>query len=126
VASLEKAGGDVAAFKAQVEALAPAPPAGGGRGGRGGGGGGGGAPPAPLLSPTLDATSSMLLSAAMAMQSAERAPSATQVANCTKASAQLTDVMKRWTALKTLGLTTLNAKRKAAGQAPIALAEQSD
>jgi hypothetical protein len=126
VASLEKAGGDVAAFKAQVEALAPAPPAGGGRGGRGGGGGGGFGAPAAPSAPTLESTSASLLSAAMAMQSAERAPSATQVANCTKASAQLADVMKRWTALKTVGLTTFNAKRKAAGQAPIALAEQSD
>jgi hypothetical protein len=59
------------------------------------------------------------MSAAMAMQGAEVAPTARQVAACTAANAQLADVMKRWSALKTTGLAGLNAKLKAAGQAAV-------
>jgi hypothetical protein len=55
----------------------------------------------------------------MAMQDAEVAPTARQVAACAAAAKQLDEVMKRWVALKTTRLSALNTKRKAAGLAPI-------
>jgi photosystem II stability/assembly factor-like uncharacterized protein len=121
VAELGKqSGADVAAFKAQVDSIAPAPVRGGGRGGRGGGGGGGrGGAAGPPTS--LDAVSSSMLGAAMAMQSADVAPTASQIAAVTRARTAGSAVMRRWTALKTTGLAALNAKRKAAGQAAIAV-----
>ena len=106
-------GADVDAFKARVESLAPAPATGGGRGGRGGGGRGAAAPAAAL---TLESVSRALLESAMAMQSADVAPTAVQIAACRKAKADLGVVMARWNALKSTGLAGLNAKRKAAGQ----------
>jgi hypothetical protein len=114
VAVHEKADGpDAASFKAQVESLAPAPRP---RGGFGGGGFGGGAPATP---PTLESASNALLAAAMALQRAELAPTASQVAAAGRAREQARAVLPRWTALKTTGLAALNAKRKAAGQPPI-------
>jgi photosystem II stability/assembly factor-like uncharacterized protein len=117
VAELDKqSGADVAAFKAQVDSLAPAPVVGrgGGRGfGGGGRGGRGGGPPAP---PTLESTSNAMIAAAMAMQNAEVTPTASQVDAVARARAQGVEVMRRWAALKGAGLTALNAKRKAAGQ----------
>ena len=118
VATLERLqGADVAAFKVQVEALAPAPAALGGRGGRGGAGfgapgGGRGA----AAAPTLESVSGALLAAAMAMQSAEVTPTANQVAACAQARSQFAAVTARWTVLHTTGLAALNAKRKATGQ----------
>jgi hypothetical protein len=106
-------GSEAAAFKAAVDSLAPAPAR--GRGGRGAGGRFG----APAGPPTLASISGTLMGAAMAMQGAEVAPTARQVAACTAANAQLADVMKRWSALKTTGLAGLNAKLKAAGQAAV-------
>jgi hypothetical protein len=108
-------GGDAAAFKATLDSLAPAPAR--GRGGRGAGGRFG----APAGPPSLSSVSGTLMSAAMAMQGAEVAPTARQVAACTAASAQLADVMRRWTALKSTGLAALNAKLKAAGQPAVVL-----
>ena len=108
-------GDDAAAFKVRVDSLAP-PPATGGRGGRGGGGfGGGGRGGAGAAAPTLDGVSNALLGAAMAMQSADVAPTASQVAACTRARAQLTLVLAHWTALRTAGVAAFNARRKAAG-----------
>jgi len=57
-----------------------------------------------------------MLAAAMAMQNAEVAPTANQVAACERARAQAAALMPKWTALRTTGLAALNAKRKAAGQ----------
>ena len=110
-------GSDIDAFKAQVEALAPAPPAGGrgGRGGRGGGGGGGRGGGAPAGPPTLGGVSNSMLAAAMAMQGAEIAPTANQVAACSQARSEYGVLRSKWTALKGAGLAGLNAKRKAAG-----------
>jgi len=120
-AQLEKTSGDdVAAFKRQVDSLAP-PQAAGGRGGRGGGRGRGGGGPA---TPTLDAASTTMMSAAMSMQGADVAPTAGQVAGVTRARAEGADVMRRWNSLKTSGLAALNAKRKAAGQPAITLPPQ--
>ena len=115
-AQLDKLGGDdVASFKAKVDSLAPPTPT-GGRGGRGFGGGrgrgAGGSAPA-----TLQSASDAMLAAAMAMQGADVAPTANDVAAAARARSQATDVMRRWNALKTTGLAALNAKRKAAGQA---------
>jgi photosystem II stability/assembly factor-like uncharacterized protein len=119
VAQLDKVSGDdVAAFKAKVDSLAPAPAGGrGGRGGFGGGGGGGrggrgGGPPAP---PNLESASNAMIAAAMAMQNADVTPTASQVDAVARARTQSADVMRQWNALRGPGLTALNAKRKAAG-----------
>ncbi|MGE5744053.1 MAG: hypothetical protein ACM368_08965, partial [Gemmatimonadota bacterium] len=115
-ARLDSAGGsDAAAFKAQVESLAPAPraaPRGGGAGGffRG-----------PAGPPTLETLSGTLLSAAMAMQSADVTPTVSQVAACDSARARSRDLLGRWSTLKGAGLVALNAKRKAAGLPAVAL-----
>ena len=60
-----------------------------------------------------------MIAAAMAMQNAEVTPTASQVDAVARARTQGADVMRRWAALKGGGLTALNAKRKAAGQAAI-------
>jgi photosystem II stability/assembly factor-like uncharacterized protein len=122
-AKLESAGGDdAAAFKHEVDSLAPPAPA-GGRGGRGFGGGGGGGRGrggAPEVQ-NLETVMTSQMAAAMAMQAAEVAPTASQVAAVTKARTDAAGVMKRWTTLKTTGLAGLNAKRKKAGQSAIEL-----
>ncbi len=82
-----------AALKARIDSIAP-PPARGPQGGRGGGGGfGGGAPVGP---PTLESVRTAMMAAAMAMQGADVAPTARQLAAVTAARAQYVDVMKRW------------------------------
>jgi hypothetical protein len=113
-ARLDSAGGpDAAAFKAQVESLAPAPrPAPRGFAGFGRG---------PAGPPTLESLSGRLLSAAMAMQSADVTPTASQVAACDSARASSRDLMGRWTALKTIGLAALNARRKGASLPEVTL-----
>ncbi len=108
-------GADAAAFKLKVDSLAPAPAA-GGRGGRGGGGRGGAGTNAPS---TLESVSNALLTAAMAMQNADVAPTANQIAACSAARTQAAATLARWTVLKTTGLAALNTKLKATGQSPI-------
>jgi hypothetical protein len=105
-AQLESAeGADAAALKKALDALAPPAPAGVGRG-FGGGPGGGGAPGAgggrggATEAPTLNGVSTAMMAAAMGMQSAETAPTARDVAACTRARAQSAAVMARWTKLK--------------------------
>jgi photosystem II stability/assembly factor-like uncharacterized protein len=85
------------AFRAQLAALAPAR----GRGAEGGSP----AASAPVGSavpaaPTLDGVRDALLAAAMAMQGAEVAPTADQVAACARARAQLAAAMARWADLQ--------------------------
>ncbi len=117
VTALDAAGPDAAALKAEVTALAPPVAAGGGgRGGFGGRGGGRGNTPA-----TLDSASAAMMAAAMAMQQADVAPTARDVAACADARRQSTAVMARWTKVTTVDLPALNAKRKAAGQPPIVI-----
>ncbi|HEY3884051.1 MAG TPA: hypothetical protein VGL62_02495 [Vicinamibacterales bacterium] len=111
-------GDDLAAFKAQVNALAPPVPA-GGRGGRGGFGGGRGGRGGPPSAPTLESVSTEMMAAAMAMQAADAVPTARQSAACTVAQRQSAAVMAKWTKLTTVDLTALNAKRKAAGKPEI-------
>ncbi len=58
---------------------------------------------APAGPPTLDGVSQTLMSAAMAMQAAEVAPTARQVAACEEARAQFREVMERWAAFRNEG-----------------------
>ena len=82
-------------LRAQIDSLAPPPARGGGRrGGFGRRGGAGGA------TPTLNGASDALLAAAMAMQSADVTPTASEVAAAERAQTQANDVMARWNALK--------------------------
>ena len=105
-------GPEAAAFKAQVESLAPASrPRGRGFFFRRG----------PAGPPTLESASNSALGAAMAMQSAEVAPTAAEVSACDKARAQASEVMARWTRIRTAGLAAFNAKRSAAGLSAVAL-----
>ena len=109
-------GNDVAAFRAKVDSLAPKPSTGGGpiarflrrRGGA-------------AAAPTLEAVTNSLVAAAMAMQGADIAPTAAEVAACTGARSQSRDVLARWGTLKTADLAALNARLKAAGQPAVTL-----
>lgn len=117
VVGLDRAqGNDVAGFKAQVEALAPAPAS--ARAGRAAGGFGRAA--AAATPPNLESVSNSMLAAAMAMQGADITPTADEVAACERARAQYDAVLPRWNVLRSTGLTELNARRKAAGQPGIA------
>ena len=112
--ALERVGGaDAAALRARVDSLAPAPARGGNARFRRRGGA--------AAAPTLDGASAALLAAAMAMQGADVTPTTMQVQACDRARAQAATVMARWNALATTGLTSLNAKLRAAGQAPVTL-----
>jgi hypothetical protein len=55
----------------------------------------------------------------MAMQAADVAPTARQVAACDAARAEARDVLARWTALRTTELDAFNARRRAAGLPPV-------
>ena len=114
-AALDSAGGpDAAALRSQVDSLAPGA-ATTARGGR----------PAPkeVAPPTLNGARDAMLAAAMAMQRADVAPTAAQVEACRRARERSRVAMARWTTLSTNGLAAVNAKRRAAGAAPIALRE---
>jgi photosystem II stability/assembly factor-like uncharacterized protein len=100
-------------FRAQVESLAPAPAS---------------RPRArrsfrraPAEPTTLESTSRALLRAAMAMQGADLAPTAAQVAACNGAQRASAAVMARWNELRTAGLAAFNARRRAAGRAAVRL-----
>ena len=58
------------------------------------------------------------MTAAMAMQSADVAPTASEAANASKARTEAAGVMAKWNKIKT-SLTSVNAKLKAAGQQQI-------
>jgi len=87
------------ALVADLNKIAPAPPAGGGRG-RGGFGGGRGRGAAPAGPPTLNGLSAEAMSAAMAMQGSEMAPTAAELAACARARTQAAAILAQWTALK--------------------------
>jgi photosystem II stability/assembly factor-like uncharacterized protein len=114
VAQLADAGSDADAIVKALSALAPPPPA-QGRGGFGGGFGGRGGRGAVSGPPTLDGASAAMLAAAMAMQNADVAPTARELAACAAARRQAAAVMAKWTAITTTDLPALNARRKAAG-----------
>jgi photosystem II stability/assembly factor-like uncharacterized protein len=108
-AQLEKlTGPGVAQLKAQVDSLAPASASGRRRPAFGGGGGA-----APL---NLETASNAMMAAAMAMQGADVAPTAGQVATATKARADAAPLIRSWMALKTSGLAAFNAMRRASNQ----------
>ncbi len=114
-------GTDIDAFKQQVASLAPPSQAGGGRGGGGRGGGRGGRGGATADAPTLTSVSGAMMAAAMAMQGADAAPTARELAACATARRQAAEVMARWAKITTIDLAALNAKRKAAGQAAVVI-----
>jgi photosystem II stability/assembly factor-like uncharacterized protein len=111
-------GADVLAFRAQLDSLAPAPS----RGGRGFGRRGGAAG----ASLSLEAASSALTAAVMAMQDADVAPTAAQVATAGRARDQAATATARWNRLRTADLAALNATRKAGGQPPIVLPDAKE
>jgi photosystem II stability/assembly factor-like uncharacterized protein len=111
-------GADVLAFRAQLDSLAPAPS----RGGRGFGRRGGAAG----ASLSLEAASSALTAAVMAMQDADVAPTAAQVATAGRARDQAATATARWNRLRTADLAALDATRKAGGQPPIVLPDAKE
>jgi hypothetical protein len=57
----------------------------------------------------------------MAMQAADVAPTASEVANADRAKRAAAATMLRWNTLRTSGLSAYNAKRRAAGAAPLVI-----
>jgi photosystem II stability/assembly factor-like uncharacterized protein len=93
-------GAEAAAMKGKIDSIAPPAPVGGGRGGRGGGGRGAAVPAGP---PTLESASLALNAAAMAMQGADIAPTANEIAACARARTQAAALMLKWKALSAAG-----------------------
>jgi photosystem II stability/assembly factor-like uncharacterized protein len=84
----------------KVEEIAPveAPPtAGGGRGGRGGGGAAAAEPAPP---PNLSNIGARMVAAVQGMQAAEMPPTAAELKACVKEEAAYTNLMAKWTSLK--------------------------
>ena len=106
-------GADVAAFKVQLDSVAPESPRGRAARFRRRG--------PQSATPTLTAASNAMMAAAMAMQAADVAPTAVQVAACATARAQGAAAMARWNTLRTTGLAALNASRRAAGQPAVTI-----
>jgi hypothetical protein len=77
--------------------------------------------PAANAPPTLSGASAAMMAAAMAMQSADVAPTAAQVAACTAARTLGSAAMTMWNSLRTTGLASINAERRAQGQPALAL-----
>jgi photosystem II stability/assembly factor-like uncharacterized protein len=92
----------------EIDALAPPAPSGGGgggaggRGGRGGGRGGGAGGPggASAVPATLATIGPDMVTAAMAMQGSEMAPTAAAVTSCQQRQVEFTALMAKWAALK--------------------------
>jgi hypothetical protein len=82
------------ALRKQLDEIAPVESADRGGGGRGG------APPEAPPAPNLANIGGRMVGAAMSMQVAEMAPTATQLEACTKQQAAYTALMAKWTALK--------------------------
>ena len=75
-----------------------------------------GRPAAPVGAPTLDGAFVALIGALGAVQGADVAPTLTQTKTAVKAGDVARGALARWRALMTTGLSSLNAKRRAAGQ----------
>ncbi|MEO8452355.1 MAG: glycoside hydrolase [Gemmatimonadota bacterium] len=109
-------GADADAFKARIDSLAPARTRGARPQFR--------RPGAAPAQPTLSGATTALVAAAMAMQGADVAPTAGQVAACERARVESAAVMDRWSKLETAELRAFNAKRAAAGQPTVARPER--
>jgi len=101
-------GTGVAEFRAQVDSLAPQPRA----GGRFRGFGGRGVANQPA---NLETAGGALLGAVMAMQGADVTPTAAQADACARARTAAAPLLIKWNRLKTSGLASFNAQRRAAG-----------
>lgn len=111
-ASLDGVPGAAAAgVRTQLDALAPAPSP-RARFRRG---------PAANTPPTLSGASAAMMGAAMALQSADVAPTARQVAACASARSMGATALASWARLRETGLAAINAERRAAGQAPLTI-----
>jgi len=64
-----------------------------------------GRPRGPTPPPTLESAGNAALAAAMAMQDAETTPTASQVAACARARAQVNQVMARWARVRSSGIS---------------------
>lgn len=118
VAQLDGAtGAEAEALRADLEALAPSSAA--VRVRRRGRGPAGGA-----ATPSLEALSNTLLTAAMAMQNADVAPTAVQIAGVTAARKSAAEVVPKWNQIRDVRLPAFNAKRKASGLTEIQLPMQ--
>jgi hypothetical protein len=106
-------------FDKKLEPLAPGPeapppaPAPGGRGGRGGGAGTQ-APPDSLAGAAAALSGVMML-----LQGADVRPTTVQLDAIAAARTHASEIMARWTTVKTTDLAALNAKLKSAGLATI-------
>jgi photosystem II stability/assembly factor-like uncharacterized protein len=87
-------GANATALAAKVDALAPAKPDSDANAPRGA------QAAKPEGAPTLESVSNQLMAAAMAMQGADIAPTANQIAACRRASATYRSVMAEWSALE--------------------------
>ncbi len=115
VAQLSQLSGpDVDALKTKIETVAPAQPR-VARGGRRRGPGG-----AAATSPSLETVSNALQGAAMGIQGADVAPTATQLATCAAARKMAATAMPEWASVKA-AVAAFNTKRKAAGQPTISM-----
>ncbi len=111
VDQLGKQSGDgINAFRAQVESLAPPPARGRRRFGA-----------QREEHTTLASASEELVSAFMALQNADVAPTTAEIAACRKAHEEFAEILEHWKTMKAKGLSALNAKRKADGQPLITL-----
>ncbi|MEO7431182.1 MAG: hypothetical protein ABIR62_04045, partial [Dokdonella sp.] len=70
---------------------------------------------------TLNDVSDAALSASLALQAADTAPTAAQIAACVQARAQANEAMARWEMVQSKDLATFNAKLKAKGHDTLAL-----
>lgn len=77
--------------------------------------------PATAATPSLEGVSNTLLAAAMAMQNADVAPTAVQIAACSAARTQAAPVLAQWNSIRTTRLAAFNARRKAAGLPTVSL-----
>jgi hypothetical protein len=70
---------------------------------------------------TLNQASEAALAASLALQSADTAPTAAQIAACARARAEAQDVMARWEAVQSKELPAFNARLVAKGQPALVL-----
>jgi hypothetical protein len=97
-------GANATALASKVDALAPAKPDSAAESPQGG------QAAKSAGAPTLESVSNQLMAAAMAMQGADIAPTANQIAACRRASATYRSVMAEWSALEKQARAAAGAK----------------